>query len=133
MGQMLTEPNMVSSSTLVVSHGQSQQLIKTGHISSVQQSLDDFLCTDKYPSADDSYYLVSYSGGASKAAATALDFQKSRLIATDTDCKVFGITDQTECTAYQILSKTKIVNFDSSPVYNFYVTIPAWQSSYADI
>ena len=134
MGTSAREPSMIGSTSLNITPDQDKQLlIKVGSISKVTQTLVEYFCSEQSPSAKDSYYAVSYQEFGSGTPEKDLDFQKSRMIGTQADCEVMGVTDKTECIAYQILSKTAGLTLDQLPAYNFYITIPAWQASFVNI
>ena len=74
MGNLTLESAVTSGTTLSVASGGAAQNIKVGVIGEVSKNLPDFLCINRYPDRKDSYYSVSYSGGAADAAETAINF-----------------------------------------------------------
>ena len=133
MGDLALESAFTSGNWLKIASGGAAQTVKVGKIEQVVKNLPSHLCVDKYPSQKDSFYSVSYSGGASNAAEKAMNYRLSLYIQKKEDCAIWSITDATECSAYVILGNLTKFHFPDLPDYNFYFSVPAWVADFAKI
>ena len=105
MGSLLVEAGLAGQQ-LTVKPGSDNQSVKVATISKVENN-SNYLCLDKYPNKQDSYYDAAYSYNGAKE--IDLDFKQTRFIVAESDCTLLGVTQTDECTAYRIL--TEMTNF----------------------
>ena len=92
---------------MTVKPGSDNQSVKVATIGKVEKN-SNYLCLDKYPSKQDSFYDAAYSYSGAKE--IDLDFKQTRFIAAESDCSLAGVTKTEECTVYRILTEmTKAV------------------------
>ena len=101
MGTLFVQSGL-SGQRLQIKPGSANQNVKVASISKVEQN-SNYLCLDKYPNKQDSFYDAAYSYNGAKE--IDLEFKKTHFIANESDCTLAGVTQTEECTAYRILTE----------------------------